>query len=739
MSLYASLLLSLALGAVAQTTSNSTYDYIVAGGGPAGIIVAERIAESGASVLLLERGQASTYASGGRDTLSWNNTVTQYDVPGVRHYIKKYNDTSEYCTDTADAAACILGGGSMVNQLVFVPPQDIDFDDNWPTGWKWTDIASAADRVYQRNPGTITPSSNGLRYDQSSYTAFANFFSAHGWSSVDPISNPNQKQDVFSYPPWNIQNGLNAGPVMTYLPSAKAVSSFELRLNTKVVRVVRNGSLISGVEVENSTGERQIISVKNGGRVILASGTLSTPRILFNSGIGPVDQIQTVASSSNVTNVTLPSESDWISLPVGQGVKDHPIVTVTFNSTTAVDFPSTATFITPSSSNVELFDRGEGILTQGYQRLTFWTSANISDGSTRYFQGTCYASAANTVQIKVYLTHGLTSSGTLGITSAGNTVFETEPHLNTAGDKEALATFIDTLIAWSRKSNATLIYGGAANDTGASLITTYSRGSHWVGSAKMGTDDGRIDNGTSVVDLDTKVYGTDNLFVVDGSMHPDLPTGNLQAIVMVAAEAAAAKILALKTVPSASSSSASSSSTSVTTSQSTVIVGAGQSTASSSAASTSAHSSVVSAGSSSKSSAQSSKSSARSSIASHTTTHKVWTTSSLHKSSYPTIKKSSSVSSVRTSSHTTSSAKLTQKHSSSKAIHKPTTNLTTSKSSPKSSSKTMTKKSTAKSSSTRPVAHKVTHSTTHASSKSTTTKKSTTTRGTSTSSHRYHS
>ncbi|KAK8073953.1 Cellobiose dehydrogenase [Apiospora phragmitis] len=61
----------------------------------------------------------------------------------------------------------------------------------------------------------------------------------------------------------------------------------------------------------------------------------------------------------------------------------------------------------------------------------------------------------------------------------------------------------------------------------------------------MGLDDGRKANGTAVVDTNTKVYGTDNLFVVDASMHADLPTGNTQAIVMVAAEHAAAKILAL--------------------------------------------------------------------------------------------------------------------------------------------------------------------------------------------------
>lgn len=38
---------------------------------------------------------------------------------------------------------------------------------------------------------------------------------------------------------------------------------------------------------------------------------------------------------------------------------------------------------------------------------------------------------------------------------------------------------------------------------------------------------------------------TDNLFVVDAGMHADLPTGNTMAIVMVAAEHAAQRIMEL--------------------------------------------------------------------------------------------------------------------------------------------------------------------------------------------------
>ena len=70
---------------------------------------------------------------------------------------------------------------------------------------------------------------------------------------------------------------------------------------------------------------------------------------------------------------------------------------------------------------------------------------------------------------------------------------------------------------------------------------------HWIGTAKMGLDDGRKENGTAVVDTDTRVYGMDNLFVVDASIFPGMMTGNPSAMIVSASEHAADRILALKT------------------------------------------------------------------------------------------------------------------------------------------------------------------------------------------------
>lgn len=156
---------------VTATVSDDTYDYIVAGAGPAGIIVAERLAESGKSVLLIERGDDSTAATGGNATVSWNSTITQYDVPSMAYYLTTASVASEYCSDTADMAGCLLGGGTMVNALMFVRPQEADFNDKWPTGWKWDDVSAAAAKLYERNPGTTLASADGKRYDQSVSTS----------------------------------------------------------------------------------------------------------------------------------------------------------------------------------------------------------------------------------------------------------------------------------------------------------------------------------------------------------------------------------------------------------------------------------------------------------------------------------------------------------------------------------------------------------------------------------------
>ncbi|KAF1948143.1 FAD/NAD(P)-binding domain-containing protein [Byssothecium circinans] len=538
--------------------SDSTYDYIVAGAGPAGIIVAERLAESGASVLLIERGEASLASTGNNNTLSWNNSVTLYDVPALGYYLSKAGQPA-YCTDTADVAGCLLGGGTMINAMMFVKPQSRDFDDKWPSNWKWADVADSADRLYERNPGQNYGSMDGLRYNNEAYGILSTFFKGQGFTETDMIKGDhNARQNVYAYPPWDTANGLRNGPVRSYLPLAQKQKDFKLMLNTKVIRAVRDGSTISGVETETSSGARVIYNVKQGGSVILAAGTMSTPRLLFNSGIGPSEQLKTVASGTS--GVTLPDESEWIDLPVGAEIKDHVIFTLKFKTNSSLTSPPTSTFLSPNQTAIDQFAKGSGVLAQSGQRLNFWTSVNTTSGKEMFIQGTCNGPANDTIQMKIYLTHGLTSTGALRITADGATELTTHPWLQTDDDKEAITMFMDGLLKMTQAPDSALTLQSAgstttgSNVTGAALIKEHSTAAHYIGTAKMGT---KGDSGV-VVDTDTKVYGTENLFVVDASMHPDLPTGNTQAMVMVAAERAAERILAVGSGSSANGTSASS-------------------------------------------------------------------------------------------------------------------------------------------------------------------------------------
>lgn len=64
---------------------NKTYDYIVIGGGAGGIPVADKLSEAGHSVLLLEKGPASTGEWGGDMGPDWldGTSLTRFDVPGL--------------------------------------------------------------------------------------------------------------------------------------------------------------------------------------------------------------------------------------------------------------------------------------------------------------------------------------------------------------------------------------------------------------------------------------------------------------------------------------------------------------------------------------------------------------------------------------------------------------------------------------------------------------------------------
>jgi len=74
-----------------------------------------------------------------------------------------------------------------------------------------------------------------------------------------------------------------AGTLVTYLKQARGRDNLELHPDTLVVRVVFDGEVAVGVEVDRS-GSREVVAAD---RVVLAGGAICSPQILTLSGIGP--------------------------------------------------------------------------------------------------------------------------------------------------------------------------------------------------------------------------------------------------------------------------------------------------------------------------------------------------------------------------------------------------------------------------------------------------------------------
>jgi cellobiose dehydrogenase (acceptor) len=195
---------------ITNASSDSSWDYIIAGAGPAGIIAATRLAEANKKVLLLEYGGPSTFSSGGNFSTTFNaNSVTEqnltiYDVPGQSSPLFS-TSAGKYCPDVPGSAGCLLGGGVSVNALMFIHPPSHDFDDKWPTGWKWSDVESAANSLYEVNPGSSTPSADGIIYDASEFDIMSSFLGAQGFSEVDSIAEPDKKSLAYAHPPFNVK------------------------------------------------------------------------------------------------------------------------------------------------------------------------------------------------------------------------------------------------------------------------------------------------------------------------------------------------------------------------------------------------------------------------------------------------------------------------------------------------------------------------------------------------------
>ncbi|KAI2464125.1 carbohydrate-binding module family 1 protein [Annulohypoxylon bovei var. microspora] len=540
----------------------ATYDYIVVGAGAGGIPIADKLSETGNSVLLIEKGPPSSGRWGGSLKPEWldGTNLTRFDVPGLCNEIW-VDSTGIACTDTDQMAGCVLGGGTAVNAGLWWKPYSLDWDYNFPEGWQSADMAAATSRVFSRIPGTDHPSMDGELYYQQGFEVLGGGLKSAGWAEITANDLPDEKNHTFSHSPFMFSGGERGGPMATYLVSASGRTNFDLWMNTAVKRVVRTGGHITGIEVEPflDGGYAGVVNVTSvTGRVILSAGTFGSAKILLRSGIGPADQLAVVQSSTDGPSMI--SNSSWIDLPVGYNLEDHTNTDTVITHPDVVFYDFYEAWDTPNTTDKDQYlDSRSGILAQAAPNIgpMFWDEIEGDDGIVRQLQWTARVEGSDgtpsgsAMTMSQYLGRGATSRGRMTITKALNTVVSTLPYLHDQNDVQAVIQGIKNLqSALSNVQNLTWTYppsNTTVEDFVNNMLVSYTnrRSNHWIGTNKLGTDDGRIINGSAVVDLDTRVYGTDNLFVVDASIFPGHITANPSAYIVIAAEHASERILAL--------------------------------------------------------------------------------------------------------------------------------------------------------------------------------------------------
>lgn len=266
--------------------TDAAYDYVVVGAGAAGIPLADKLSEAGHSVLLIEKGEASTGRWGGTRAPEWlaGTELTRFDVPGLCNEI--WHDSAGIaCTDMDQMAGCILGGGTAVNAGLWWKPYSEDWDYNFPNGWKASDMVGATQRVFEKIPGTETPSMDGELYLQQGFEVVSSGLASAGWEEVSANEVPDKKNRTFTHTAYMYADGERGGPMATYLVSASERDNFDMWLGTGVKRVVRDGARITGVEVEPllEGGYNGTVPLTDRGRVILSAGTFGSAKVLLRS------------------------------------------------------------------------------------------------------------------------------------------------------------------------------------------------------------------------------------------------------------------------------------------------------------------------------------------------------------------------------------------------------------------------------------------------------------------------
>jgi choline dehydrogenase len=537
---------------------DSTFDFIVVGGGTAGCVVARRLSESGQHrVLLLE--------AGGSDRSVWIQVPIGYG--------RTFNDPRfnwGYHTEPDPALGGraaywprgkVLGGSGSLNAMIYVRGQPGDFDD-WAAegnpGWAWQDVLQyfrkSEDHVWGATEfhGAGGPMRVSDFADQV-HPLCENFLRACGEAGIARNADFNgASHEGAGLWQATIRNGIRCSTASAFLRPALRAGRVQLQLHAHVTRVVLEGRRAVGVECRIDGAARRIHATRE---VILSGGAINSPQLLMLSGLGDGARLQAVG---------LPSVHH---LPgVGIGLQDHLCVSYFFRSRVPTlnnqlhpwwgrlwaGLRYVATRRGPLSMSVNqagAFVRSRPGLARPDLHLYFNPLSYTANSAT----GGTASKLLNPDPFPAFLlafnTCRPTSRGRVGLRSADpfdKAVIETN-FLSTPEDVAAVSegSHVVRRIA-SQPALASVIeremFPGPERQSPKEILEDFRArcGSvyHACSTARMGPDPSR-----HAVDARLRVHGVQGLRVIDASVFPAVTSGNTNAPVVMVAEKGADMVL----------------------------------------------------------------------------------------------------------------------------------------------------------------------------------------------------
>jgi len=296
--------------------SRERYDFIVVGAGAAGSVLAAELSASGAQVLVIE--------SGGSDDASTiaNPSVWFYNVGGPLDYHLPINPSPQLNNRKFNMAlGHVLGGGSSINAMVWMRGMQRDYDGwakNGAKGWAFADVLPVFKSQEDWEGGANAWRGVGgpihIRRPKDPHPTAPAFLDAArqmGMRILDDVNGP--MRPGAGYINMNIAaDGTRVSAVGAFLRPALSRPNLALMLNTNVVKLNFKGTRCVGVKLMTDSAVKDIAADKE---VILAAGTINSPKLLMFSGVGEGKALRNLGIDV-VEN--LPG--------VGENLQDHVLV-----------------------------------------------------------------------------------------------------------------------------------------------------------------------------------------------------------------------------------------------------------------------------------------------------------------------------------------------------------------------------------------------------------------------------